>query len=154
MMRCPFCLHANTCVKDSRTTDDQTSIRRRRVCEGCGSRFTTFEHIQLRDVHVVKRDGTIQLYDREKIRHAIEKAVHKRKISSTQIEQIITSISRQLEQIGEHEIPSSRIGQIIMQSLQEIDPVSYIRFASVYQDFNSVQDFVQIITHLEEKNHD
>lgn len=151
-MRCPFCLHTATCVKDSRTAEDQTSIRRRRVCEACGSRFTTFEHVQLRDIHVVKRNGTVQLYDRAKIHYAIERAVHKRKIAAGQIEKLVTSISRQLEQMGENEIQSTEIGKLIMQSLQEIDPVAYIRFCSVYQDFNDVTDFVKIITTLNDKN--
>lgn len=147
-MRCPFCSHLNTSVKDTRTTDDQTSIRRRRVCEACGSRFTTFEHVQLRELMVVKRDGTRQLYDRSKIQQAISKAIHKRQVTLEQVEKLVTSISRQLEHLGEGEIPSIKIGQLIMQSLKEIDPVSYIRFSSIYQDFKNIDDFVQIITDL------
>ncbi|CAO5678941.1 MAG: Transcriptional repressor NrdR [Holosporales bacterium] len=150
-MRCPFCTHENTAVKDSRTTDDQTAIRRRRVCEACGSRFTTFEHIQLRDVHVIKKDGRIQPLDRNKIKLSILKAVHKRQVSSDQVEKIVTSITRQLEQFSETEISSQKIGQYIMKSLLEIDPVSYVRFASVYQDFKDVNDFVQMITFLKEE---
>ena len=149
-MRCPFCAHIDTAVKDSRTTDDQTAIRRRRICEACGSRFTTFEHVQLREIQVIKKNGNLQLYDRNKIRQAILKAVHKRQVSNEQVERLVTAISRQLEQLGEAEIKSDHIGKLIMQSLLEIDPVSYIRFASVYQDFQSVNDFVQIITSLRE----
>ncbi|MBP9752483.1 MAG: transcriptional repressor NrdR [Proteobacteria bacterium] len=153
-MRCPFCSHENTAVKDSRTTDDQTSIRRRRVCETCGSRFTTFEHVHLKDVQVIKKDGQVQPYDRHKIRQSIQKAVHKRQVSSDQIEKMVTAISRQIEQFSDTEIKSQNIGQLIMQSLLEIDPVSYIRFASVYQDFKDVNDFVQMITSLKVLNTD
>jgi transcriptional repressor NrdR len=147
-MRCPFCAHADTAVKDSRTTDDHTAIRRRRVCEACGSRFTTFEHVQLRDFYVIKKNSTLEPFDRTKIKQAILKAVHKRQVSLEQVEKLVTSISRQLEQLGESEIPTEKIGQLIMQSLLEIDPVSYVRFASVYREFQSVDDFVQIITSL------
>ena len=108
--------------------------------------------MQLRGIQVIKRDGSIQLFDREKIRHAIEKAVHKRKISPAQIEKLVNAVSRQLEQIGETEIPTSKIGNVIMTSLQEIDPVAYIRFCSVYQDFTNVQDFVKIITSMNDTN--
>lgn len=150
-MRCPFCSHNNTAVKDSRTTDDQTSIRRRRVCDACGSRFTTFEHVQLRDLNVLKRDGHIQPFDRDKVKKAISKSVHKRQITPDQVEKLVTSIARQLELLGEPEIKSTIIGEMVLESLNEIDIVSYIRFASVYQDFKNIDDFVDILNNIKPK---
>ncbi len=150
-MRCPFCSHHNTAVKDSRTTDDQTSIRRRRVCDACGSRFTTFEHVQLRDLNVLKRDGRIQPFDRDKVKKAISKSVHKRQITPDQVEKLVTSIARQLELLGEPAIKSTVIGEMVLESLNEIDIVSYIRFASVYQDFKNIDDFVGILNNIKPK---
>ncbi len=147
-MRCPFCGNSNTAVKDSRTTEDQTAIRRRRVCDACGSRFTTFEHIQLREISVIKRDGTIQPFDRDKVKKAILKSIHKRQILPDQVDKLVTSIVRQLELMGEPEIKSTIIGELVLQSLNEIDVVSYIRFASVYQDFQNVDDFVKILNKI------
>lgn len=147
-MRCPFCSHEDTAVKDSRTADDQSSIRRRRVCNECGSRFTTFERVQLRDLVVLKKNGHRVPFDRDKLARSIETALHKRAIDHAQIESVINGIVRQLETGGDPEIMTSSIGEMVMESLIALDAVAYVRFASVYQEFSDVNNFVDFISHM------
>lgn len=147
-MRCPFCNHDDTAVKDSRTTDDQAAIRRRRFCQECGSRFTTFERVQLRDLMVIKKSGMRVPFDRDKLAHSIESALHKRPVPTERSERMISSIVRQLETSGDTEIPTSRIGEMAMEALVNLDAVAYIRFASVYHKFNDVDDFVTFISQM------
>lgn len=147
-MRCPFCHHEETAVKDSRTADDQSSIRRRRICSECGSRFTTFERVQLRELVVLKKNGHRVPFDRDKLARSVETALHKRAIAQSQIENVINGIVRRLETAGDPEIPTNIIGEMVMESLIALDAVAYVRFASVYQEFCNVQDFVDLISHL------
>lgn len=140
-MRCPFCSHAETQVKDSRPTEDNSSIRRRRQCEGCGARFTTFERIQLRELIVVKSEGGKEPFEREKLERSIAIACRKRPVEAAKIERLVTSIQRQLETLGEAEVPSKQIGELVMDALQGLDSVAFIRFASVYKDFSDAKDF-------------
>lgn len=140
-MRCPFCQSDDTQVKDSRPTEDNSSIRRRRACGECGGRFTTFERIQLRDMMVVKSDGKRQPFDREKVIKSMQVALQKRPISTEQIEKAVTGIVRQLESEGENEFPSSHVGDLVMMALINLDIVGYIRFTSVYKDFRNPEDF-------------
>lgn len=140
-MRCPFCGHEDSQVKDSRPTDDNAAIRRRRQCEGCGARFTTFERIQLREMTVLKSEGRRELFEREKLERSVTIACRKRPIEPTQIDRVVTGIQRQLETLGESEIHSSRIGALVMDALKGLDSVAYIRFASVYKDFAEARDF-------------
>jgi transcriptional repressor NrdR len=140
-MRCPFCSHAETQVKDSRPTEDSASIRRRRQCEECGARFTTFERIQLRELTVLKSEGRRETFEREKLERSISIACRKRPVESARIERLVTGIQRQLETLGEPEIPSARIGELVMDALRGLDSVAYIRFASVYRDFGEAKDF-------------
>jgi transcriptional repressor NrdR len=140
-LRCPFCSHAETQVKDSRPTEDAASIRRRRQCEECGARFTTFERIQLRELTVLKSEGRRETFEREKLERSISIACRKRPVEPARIERLVTGIQRQLETLGEPEIPSSRIGELVMDGLKGMDAVAYIRFASVYRDFSEPKDF-------------
>lgn len=140
-MRCPFCSHAETQVKDSRPTEDSASIRRRRQCEACGARFTTFERIQLRELTVIKSEGRREAFEREKLERSIAIACRKRPVDALKIERLVTGIQRQLETLGDAEIPSTRIGELVMDALQGLDSVAYIRFASVYKDFADASDF-------------
>ncbi len=140
-MRCPFCGHEDSQVKDSRPTDDNAAIRRRRQCEGCGARFTTFERIQLREMTVLKSEGRKEVFEREKLERSVTIACRKRPIEPTQIDRVVTGIQRQLETLGESEIHSSRIGALVMDALKGLDSVAYIRFASVYKDFAEAKDF-------------
>jgi transcriptional repressor NrdR len=140
-MRCPFCGHEETQVKDSRPSDDAAAIRRRRSCPSCGGRFTTFERIQLRDLSVVKSDGSTQPFDRDKVIRSMQIALRKRPVNMDQIERAVTGIVRQLESYGEQEIPAREIGQLVMKALIELDIVGYIRYASVYKDFREPEDF-------------
>lgn len=145
-MRCPFCAHDNSQVKDSRPTEDNTAIRRRRQCEGCGARFTTFERVQLRDVIVVKagQDGEAvrrEPFERAKIEQSVALACRKRGIEQERIDQLVSGIQRQVETAGDNEIPSARIGEMVMDGLRHLDSVAYIRFASVYRDFSEAKDF-------------
>lgn len=140
-MRCPFCAHEDSQVKDSRPTEDGTTIRRRRQCEGCGARFTTFERVQLREITVVKSENRKEPFDRSKIDLSVSLACRKRGISEERLDQLISGIQRQLETSGEAEIPSKRIGEMVMEGLQGLDSVAYIRFASVYKDFAEAKDF-------------
>lgn len=147
-MRCPFCSHFDTTVKDSRTTDDLSAVRRRRQCPECGSRFTTFERIQLRDLMVIKKDGMRVPFDRDKLARSIESALHKRPIPAEQIERMISGIIRRLETSGEIEIPTHIIGEMAIEALFNLDPVAYIRFASIYHEFQNVEDFVTFISNM------
>jgi transcriptional repressor NrdR len=140
-MRCPFCAHDDSQVKDSRPTEDSTAIRRRRQCEGCGARFTTFERVQLREVTVVKSGDRREPFDRAKLEQSIALAVRKRGIEQERLDQLVSGIQRQVETAGESEVPSSRIGELVMDGLRQLDSVAYIRFASVYRDFGEARDF-------------
>jgi transcriptional repressor NrdR len=141
-MRCPFCGHEDTQVKDSRPTEDGTSIRRRRQCPACGARFTTFERVQLRELIVIKRStGKRAPFEREKLLRSVKIALNKRPVEPERIEQLVSGIVRQLESLGESEIPSSTIGELVMTALGQLDPVAYVRYASVYQDFREAGDF-------------
>ncbi len=140
-MRCPFCGHDDSQVKDSRPTEDNSAIRRRRQCEGCGGRFTTFERIQLRELTVVKSEGKREPFDREKLERSLRVACRKRPVDAAQIEKLASGIQRQLETLGEAEIDSKRIGEFVMDGLKAVDAVAYIRFASVYKEFTEAKDF-------------
>jgi transcriptional repressor NrdR len=140
-MRCPFCAHDDTQVKDSRPTEDGTSIRRRRQCSSCGARFTTFERVQLREVVVVKSGDRREPFDRLKLEQSVALASRKRGIDQERLDQLISGIQRQVETSGEAEVPSSHIGELVMEGLRQIDSVAYIRFASVYRDFSEARDF-------------
>ena len=140
-MRCPFCAHENSQVKDSRPTEDGSAIRRRRQCEDCGARFTTFERIQLRELTVVKSEDRREPFDRTKLERSVAIACRKRPVSPERIERLVSSIQRQMETSGESEMASARIGEMVMEGLKALDPVAYIRFASVYKDFREAKDF-------------
>ena len=140
-MRCPYCGSLDTQVKDSRPTEDASSIRRRRVCPDCGGRFTTFERVQLRDLIVVKRSGRRVPFDRDKIMRSLEIALRKRPVEAERVERMVNGIVRQLESSGEAEISAERIGELVMQGLKSLDDVAYVRFASVYRDFREAKDF-------------
>ena len=140
-MRCPFCAHEDSQVKDSRPSEDGAAIRRRRQCEACGARFTTFERVQLRDLTVVKAGNRREPFDRTKLERSIAIACRKRPVPTERIERLASSIQRQIETSGESEMPSARIGQMVMEGLKALDPVAYIRFASVYKDFTEAKDF-------------
>lgn len=154
-MRCPFCAHDDTQVKDSRPTEDSTAIRRRRQCSSCGARFTTFERVQLREVTIVKAglDGSElrrEPFDRTKLEHSISLACRKRAVSQERIDRLISGIQRQVETEGEPEVPSARIGEMVMEGLKQIDSVAYIRFASVYRDFSEAKDFEAFASTVQE----
>jgi len=140
-LRCPFCAHEDSQVKDSRPTEDNGAIRRRRQCEACGARFTTFERIQLRELTVVKSEGRRQSFDREKLERSVTIACRKRPIEPARIERLVSGIQRQLETSGESEVSASTIGELVMEGLKGLDGVAYIRFASVYRDFTEPRDF-------------
>ncbi len=144
-MRCPFCGHDDTQVKDSRPTEDNASIRRRRLCANCGSRFTTFERVQLRDLVVLKKNGTRAPFDRDKLARSINIALRKRAVEPERIERMINGIVRRLESAGEPEIDAAQIGSAVMDALANIDPVAYVRFASVYRNFREAKDFEDFI---------
>ena len=150
-MRCPFCSNEDSQVKDSRPTEDNTAIRRRRICDQCGSRFTTFERIQLRDLIVLKGNGKKEIFDRDKMFRSLSLALRKRNIEQEKIERIINAIVRKLENSGETEIKSSLIGEYIMDALSRLDQVAYVRFASVYKNFREVKDFEEFLDNLEDK---
>ncbi len=140
-MRCPFCAHENSQVKDSRPTEDGAAIRRRRQCESCGARFTTFERIQLRDIMVVKSENRREPFNRAKIEKSVAVACRKRGIDQERIDQLVSGIQRQIETSGESEVHSRDIGGMVMDGLRVLDSVAYIRFASVYRDFSEAKDF-------------
>ena len=150
-MRCPFCSNEDTQVKDSRPTEDNTSIRRRRICDQCGSRFTTFERIQLRDLVVVKSKGQKENFDRDKMFRSLSLALRKRSVDNEKIEKIVNAIVRKLENSGETEIKSNIIGQYIMEALMHLDQAAYVRFASVYKNFREAKDFEDFLGNLEDK---
>jgi transcriptional repressor NrdR len=149
-MRCPFCGHDDTQVKDSRPTEDGTAIRRRRQCSACGARFTTFERVQLREVMVVKRGNRREPFQRAKLEHSITLACRKRGIEQERLDQLISGIQRQVEASGEAEVPSSLIGELVMEGLRQIDTVAYIRFASVYRAFSEARDFEEFASTLQQ----
>lgn len=149
-MRCPFCQSDDSQVKDSRPTDDNSSIRRRRSCSSCGGRFTTFERIQLRDMSVIKSDGRIQSFDRDKIIRSMQVALRKRPITIEAIEKAANGIVRQLESEGESEFPASHIGEMVMLALINLDMVGYIRFTSVYKDFRNPDDFNDFLQEVQD----
>jgi transcriptional repressor NrdR len=147
-MRCPFCGHDDTQVKDSRPTEDSASIRRRRLCPACGSRFTTFERVQLRELTVVKRNGRRVPFDREKLIRSINLAVRKRPVDAEKIERVVNGIQRRIESSGESEIPAEQIGEMVMDALAQLDQVAYVRFASVYRNFREAKDFEDFVGQL------
>ncbi|MFD1786709.1 transcriptional regulator NrdR [Sphingomonas floccifaciens] len=149
-MRCPFCAHENSQVKDSRPSEDGAAIRRRRQCEACGARFTTFERIQLRELTVVKSENRRESFERDKLIRSVSIACRKRPIDSGRIEQLVSGIQRQLETSGEAEVTSTRIGELVMEGLKGLDSVAYIRFASVYKDFAEAKDFEAFAGSVEE----
>jgi transcriptional repressor NrdR len=144
-MRCPYCSGENTQVKDSRPSEENNSIRRRRVCPDCGGRFTTFERVQLRELMVIKRSGRRVVFDRDKLQRSVETACRKRPIEAERIDRMVSGIVRQLESMGEPEIPSSAIGELVMEALKGADAVAYVRFASVYRDFREAADFHEVL---------
>ena len=148
-MRCPFCGHEDTQVKDSRPAEDGTFIRRRRFCASCGQRFTTVERVQLRELWVVKADGRRVPFDREKLNRSISIALRKRPVDEERIERVVNGIVRQLEASGETDIPSKQIGELVMDTLKDVDEVAYVRFASVYRDFREAKDFEAFLGSLD-----
>ena len=151
-MRCPFCGHADTQVKDSRPTEDAAAIRRRRACPACGSRWTTFERVFLRELTVLKKNGQRATFDRDKLARAIHIAVRKRPIDDEQVERIVNGIQRRLESSGESDIPTPMIGEMVMDALASLDQVAYVRFASVYRNFREAKDFEDFIGKLGGEN--
>lgn len=151
-MRCPYCGSLDTQVKDSRPTEDETAIRRRRVCAACERRFTTFERVQLREMMVQKRSGRRIPFDRDKLEKSIEIALRKRPVAAEQINEIASRIVRRLEGLGEPEVPSSVIGEYVMEELKAVDDVAYVRFASVYRNFREARDFEAAIAELANEN--
>ncbi len=150
-MRCPFCGHDDTQVKDSRPTEDGSAIRRRRACAGCAQRFSTVERVQLREIMVVKTDGRRVLFDRDKLARSVRIALRKRPVDDEQIERIVNGIVRKLEASGEADVASATIGEIVMDTLREVDAVAYVRFASVYRNFREAKDFGALLGELGEK---
>lgn len=149
-MRCPFCGHDDSQVKDSRPTDDGAAIRRRRQCEGCAARFTTFERIQLKELIVLKSEDKKEPFDREKLMRSVAIAARKRAIDPVRIEKLVSGIQRQLETSTDGEVPSNRIGELVMEGLRGLDKVAYIRFASVYRDFSEPRDFEELASEIGE----
>jgi transcriptional repressor NrdR len=147
-MRCPYCGSLETQVKDSRPTEDASSIRRRRVCPDCGGRFTTFERVQLRELMVVKKSGRRVPFDRDKLMRSVEVAMRKRPVEGERVERMINGVVRQLESQGESDIPSDKIGELVMEGLRSLDSVAYVRFASVYRNFREARDFNTLIDEL------
>jgi len=145
-MRCPFCGHLESQVKDSRPSEDGAAIRRRRLCPECGGRFTTFERVQLRELTILKRSGRRTPFERDKLARSISIAIRKRPIDPERVERMISSIVRQLESMGETELPSSAVGELVMAQLKALDDVAYVRYASVYRDFRETQDFAQFLS--------
>lgn len=145
-MRCPFCGHDDTQVKDSRPTEDNSAIRRRRFCTGCGARFTTFERVQLRELTVLKKNGQREAFDRDKLARSIMIALRKRPVDPDRVERVINGIVRRLESAGESEIRGETIGELVMEALAALDQVAYVRFASVYRNFREAKDFEAFIT--------
>ncbi len=149
-MRCPFCAHDDSQVKDSRPTEDNTAIRRRRQCESCGARFTTFERVQLRDIIVIKSGDKREPFERAKIEQSVSLATRKRGIAQERLDQLVSGIQRQIETMGESEVPAKAIGELVMDGLRQLDSVAYIRFASVYRDFSEARDFEEFASTVHE----
>jgi transcriptional repressor NrdR len=147
-MRCPYCSKSETQVKDSRPSEDNTAIRRRRYCPDCGGRFTTFERVQLRELQVIKRSGRRVPFDRDKLTRSIQIALRKRPVESERVERLVSSIVRRLESLGESEIKSETIGRLVMEGLRALDDVAYVRFASVYKNFREAKDFEELLGEL------
>ena len=150
-MRCPLCAHNDTQVKDSRPTEDNSAVRRRRLCPECGSRWTTFERVQLRELTVRKSDGNKAIFDREKLIRSLQIALRKRPVDEDRIDRIVNSIQRQLETSGETEIPTRAIGEMVMDNLRELDQVAYVRFASVYKKFREAKDFEAFVEKMSDE---
>jgi transcriptional repressor NrdR len=148
-MRCPFCGNEDTQVKDSRPTDDNAAIRRRRQCTNCGARFTTFERVQLRELTVVKGNGVREPFDRDKLLRSMQISLRKRPVDPERLERVVNGIVRRLESSGENEIPSNTIGEVVMDALASLDKVAYVRFASVYRNFREAKDFETFVGKLE-----
>jgi transcriptional repressor NrdR len=144
-MRCPFCGELESQVKDSRPSEDGAAIRRRRLCPSCGGRFTTFERVQLRELTIVKRSGRRTPFDREKLMRSISIALRKRPVDPERVERMVSGIVRQLESMGETELPSHVVGELLMKGLKSLDEVAYVRYASVYRDFRETQDFARFL---------
>jgi transcriptional repressor NrdR len=144
-MRCPFCASEESQVKDSRPSEDGAAIRRRRLCPDCGGRFTTFERVQLRELTILKRSGRRTPFDRDKLARSISIAMRKRPVDPERVEHMISTIVRQLESMGETELPSSAVGELVMKQLKQLDDVAYVRYASVYRDFRETQDFARFL---------
>jgi transcriptional repressor NrdR len=153
-MRCPFCAHDDSQVKDSRPTEDNTSIRRRRQCESCGARFTTFERVQLRDIVVIKSGEKRESFDRAKIEQSVALACRKRGIAQERLDQLVSGIQRQIETLGDSEVPAKLIGEMVMDGLRGLDSVAYIRFASVYRDFSEARDFEEFASSVSDVGKD
>ena len=151
-MRCPFCAHEDTQVKDSRPTEDNAVIRRRRSCPACNARFTTFERVHLRDLTIVKSSGRRETFDREKLKRSVAIALRKRPVDDERLERMISSLVRQLEASGQTEFPSDRLGEMVMEMLAELDQVAYVRFASVYRDFREAKDFEEFVGRLADRD--
>lgn len=147
-MRCPYCGHDDTQVKDSRPSEDNAAIRRRRFCPACGQRFTTFERVQLRELTIVKRSGRRMPFDRDKLMRSVQVALRKRPVEPERVERMVNAIVRRLESMGESEIPSEIVGQLVMEGLLQLDKVAYVRFASVYKNFREAKDFETIVGEL------
>ena len=153
-MRCPFCAHDDSQVKDSRPTEDNTSIRRRRQCESCGARFTTFERVQLRDIVGIKSGEKREPFDRAKIEQSVALACRKRGIAQERLDQLVSGIQRQIETLGDSEVPAKMIGEMVMDGLRGLDSVAYIRFASVYRDFSEARDFEEFASSVSDVGKD
>jgi transcriptional repressor NrdR len=147
-MRCPYCGGLDTQVKDSRPTDDSSAIRRRRICPDCGGRFTTFERVQLRELVLVKRNGRRVPFDRDKLQRSIDVALRKRPVEPERVERMINGIVRQLESLGDGEVTSEQVGELVMEGLKGLDDVAYVRFASVYKNFREARDFEELLGSL------
>lgn len=147
-MRCPYCGSLDTQVKDSRPTDDSAAIRRRRVCPDCGGRFTTFERVQLRELFVLKRSGRRVPFDRDKLQQSVEVALRKRPVEPERVERMLNGVVRQLESMGDTDIPSETVGELVMEGLKTLDDVAYVRFASVYKNFREAKDFEDLLGRL------
>ena len=151
-MRCPYCSNKETQVRDSRPSEDNSTIRRRRVCPGCGGRFTTFERVQLRELYVLKRTGEKVIFDRDKLMRSVQVATRKRPVEIDTLEQMVSGIVRQLENRGEIDIGTEIIGKLIMEGLRQIDEVSYVRVASVYKNFREAKDFEELLEEISDNN--
>jgi len=144
-MRCPFCGNIETQVRDSRISDDGEAVKRRRYCTACDSRFTTYERVQLREILVIKKNGEKKIFDPEKLRKSIAMAVRKRPVSELQVEKLVNNIVRQLEVEGDPEVSSMKIGEMVLKALEKLDKVAFVRFASVYKNFEKADDFQKFI---------